>query len=100
MDYDGTRAFADKVIAISYSSGVIDNLTIAPNPTNGLFRISASGSMASGTIELLSQTGRVIRIVDVDSFDATIDISDLPDGIYILRFKTNDQILQQKIVKY
>jgi len=100
VDYDGTRSYADKVIAIFYSSSEIDNLTVAPNPTNGLFRISASGSMAGGIIELLSQAGSVIRIVNVDSFDATIDISDLPDGIYILRFKTSKQILQQKVVKY
>ena len=100
VDYDGTRSYADKVIAIYYSSNEIDNLTVAPNPTNGLFRISASGSMAGGIIELLSQAGRVIRIVNVDDYDATIDISDLPDGIYILRFRTSSQILQQKVVKY
>jgi len=87
-------------VAVLYTGSEIENLTIVPNPTDGLFKVSASGSMAGGRIQLLSQAGQVVRIVDVDSFDATIDISDMPSGIYILRFVTDTKVLQQKVVKY
>ena len=100
VDFDGNREYADKVVAVLYTGSEIENLTIVPNPTEGLFKVSASGSMAGGRIELLSQSGQVVRIVNVDSFDATIDISDLPSGIYILRFVTDTKVLQQKVVKY
>ena len=100
VDFDGNREYADKVVAVLYTGSEIENLTIVPNPTDGLFKVSASGSMAGGRIELLSQSGQVVRIVDVDSFDATIDISDMPSGIYILRFVTDTKVLQQKVVKY
>lgn len=100
VDFDGNREYADKVVAVLYTGSEIENLTIVPNPTEGLFKVSASGSMAGGRIELLSQSGQVVRIVNVDSFDATIDISDLPSGIYILRFVTDAKVLQQKVVKY
>ena len=100
VDFDGKREYADKVVAVLYTGSEIENLTIVPNPTDGLFKVSASGSMAGGRIELLSQSGQMVRIVNVDSFDATIDISDLPSGIYILRFVTDTKVLQQKVVKY
>ena len=100
VDFDGNREYADKVVAVLYTGSEIENLTIVPNPTDGLFKVRASGSMAGGRIELLSQAGQMVRIVNVDSFDATIDISDLPSGIYILRFVTDTKVLQQKVVKY
>ena len=100
IDFDGEKEYADKVVAVLYTGAEIENLTIVPNPTDGLFKVIASGSMAGGRIELLSQAGLVVRIVDIDSFDATIDISDLPSGIYVLRFITDTKVLQQKVVKY
>ena len=100
VDFDGTRAYADKVISIQYAGGEVEQLTIVPNPTDGRFRVSATGSMAGGVVQLLSQTGNVVRTVNVDSFDATLDISDLPSGIYLLRYVNDAKILQQKVVKY
>lgn len=98
VDFDGTREYADKVVTVYYTGGELGNLVVVPNPTNGLFRVV--GSKAGGRIELLSQSGMVIRIIDINSFDATIDISDLPSGIYVLRFVTDTKVLQQKVVKY
>ena len=100
VDFDGTRAYADKVISVQYTGGEVAQLTIVPNPTDGRFRVSATGSMAGGVVQLLSQTGNVVRTVNVDSFDATLDISNLPSGIYVLRFTANNRVLQQKVVKY
>ncbi len=100
VDFDGTREYADRIVTVYYTSGKLRKLVVVPNPTNGLFRVSASGSMAGGRIELLSQSGTVIRIINISSFDATVDICDLPNGIYVLRFVTDTNILQQKVVKY
>ena len=100
VDFDGTRAYADKVISVQYTGDEVAQLTIVPNPTDGRFRVSATSSMAGGVVQLLSQTGNVLRTVNVDSFDATLDISDLPSGIYVLRFTANNRVLQQKVVKF
>jgi hypothetical protein len=100
VDFDGKREYADKVIVIFYQGEEINDLVVVPNPTNGFIRVSANGSMAGGVIELLSQTGAMVREVNVDSFDAQLDISDLPNGIYILRYRTDSKVWQQKVVKY
>ncbi|MBO7433718.1 MAG: T9SS type A sorting domain-containing protein [Salinivirgaceae bacterium] len=100
VDFDGTRAYADKVVSVQYSGNDVEQLTIVPNPTDGRFRVSATGSMAGGVVQLLSQTGNVVRTVNVDSYDAVLDISDLSSGIYLLRYVNDTKILQQKVVKY
>ena len=100
VDFDGTRVYADKVVSVLYAGNETEQLTIVPNPTDGRFRVSAAGSMAGGVVQLLSQTGSVVRTVNVDGFDAVLDISDLPNGIYLLRFVADTKILQQKVVKY
>ena len=100
VDFDGTRVYADKVVSVLYAGNETEQLTIVPNPTDGRFRVSAAGSMAGGVVQLLSQTGSVVRTINVDGFDAVLDISDLPNGIYLLRFVADTKILQQKVVKY
>ena len=100
VDFDGTRVYADKVVSVLYAGSETEQLTIVPNPTDGRFRVSATGSMAGGVVQLLSQTGSVVRTINVDGFDAVLDISDLPNGIYLLRFVADTKILQQKVVKY
>ena len=100
VDFDGTRVYADKVVSVLYAGNEAEQLTIVPNPTDGRFRVSAAGSMAGGVVQLLSQTGSVVRTINVDDFDAVLDISDLPNGIYLLRFVADTKILQQKVVKY
>lgn len=100
VDFDGTREYADKVVSVIYAGSENNQLTVVPNPTNGHIRIGIPASSGDGVIELLSQTGRIVRSFSVNSIDAALDITDMPSGIYILRFVTDDRILQQKVVKY
>ena len=100
VDFDGTREYADKVVSVIYAGSENNQLTVVPNPTNGHIRIGIPASLGDGVIELLSQTGRIVRSFSVNSIDATLDITDMSSGIYILRFVTDDRILQQKVVKY
>jgi endonuclease I len=69
------------------------NLTVFPNPTNGIINIEANGNYA---MELYSYDGKQV------SFEKTenqINISHLPNGIYLLRISFNDEIINKKIVK-
>ena len=100
VDFDGTREYADKVVALVYTGDETDWLTIVPNPTHGLFRINVNNSMAGGTARLMSQSGQVIREFEIDGCEQSLDISDLQDGVYILQYISNSRVLQQKVVKY
>ena len=100
VDFDGKRDYADKVVALVYAGDEADWLTVVPNPTHGLFRINVSGGMADGTVRLMSQSGQVVRIFEIEGYEQSLDISDLPDGVYILQYVSNSKVLQHKVVKY
>ena len=99
VDFDGTREYA-KIVTVLYAGYDFDQLTIVPNPTHGLFRINVGRGMADGTIRLISQSGTVGRVFEINGYEQSIDISDLKDGVYILQYICNSKVLQQKVVKY
>lgn len=60
-----------------------------PNPVTSTFTI---GGLISGyTIEILDQSGNVYDTIDEVTETITIDISDLPSGLYFVRITHSDQ---------
>lgn len=100
VDYNGVRTYADKIIRVLYQNNEEDRVLVAPNPSDGQFRISVNGNIANGTVQIMSQNGMVVRELDVDGCESMIDITDLSNGIYFLRYVSNSKVFQQKIVKF
>jgi len=61
------------------------DLTLYPNPTQGLFQIS--GSLNEYIIDILDASGNVYQSLDVNQSSLTIDINNLPAGTYFLRVR-------------
>ena len=76
-----------------------------PNPNNGVFNISASFREIHERIQIdvIDLSGNTIRRKqkdDVQLLEDTIDVSDVAQGVYIVRFVfENGRILNKKIVK-
>ena len=98
VDYDGTRSFADRLVSVAYTAGSDISLTIVPNPTRGQFNVRITGA-TNGVAKLLTQSGKPIRIVDIRNLTESIDISDLPNGIYILQYQTGENVVHERIIK-
>ena len=97
VDYDGTRSFADKVISLSYINGNI-RLVVVPNPTRGMFKVSITG-VIGGSAKLMTQSGKTVKIIDIHNSAESINISDLPSGIYILQYQTGENVVHERVVK-
>lgn len=100
VDYNGVKSYADQVIRVLFQDTEEDRMTIAPNPSDGQFRISVNSNIADGTVQIMSQSGKVVRMLDLDGVESSIDITDLSNGIYFLRYISNSKVFQQKIVKF
>jgi hypothetical protein len=76
-----------------------DLLRLYPNPTSGIFTISRE--VNKYTVQILSTTNKVLREWSNQSNLKTIDISNLPSGLYFVKVvnKLDNTVSVQKIIK-
>jgi hypothetical protein len=84
-----------KFIDIKSNSAV----SIGPNPTTGIIHIS-NYEKSFTTISILDIAGQIISQSSLHNAMNTIDISQLPNGTYLLRLQSQlGQLYHQKIIK-
>ena len=73
-------------------------LTLSPNPFNGYFTIS--GNIDDYTVSILDASGQIYQTVPASNH-ITIDINNLPSGLYFVSIlnNLNHQIHLEKIIK-
>lgn len=77
-------------------------LTIFPNPTNGLISVNIAGADGSNIFRLTLSTLSGITIEECNTANGTtqLDISRLARGMYLLTVSTSDERCVWKIVKH
>ena len=82
-----------KINDVSIAENTTDDVTIYPNPTNGILNINAE---AMKNITVINMAGQVVYKDNVDKDVETIDMSQFNTGIYMVRITTeNDVIVRQ-----
>lgn len=66
-----------------------------PNPTNGLIRWE---NPRLTRVDVMSLTGQILRSVEPSRGQQTLDLSYLPDGLYLLRLLENERTAVQKLI--
>jgi hypothetical protein len=74
--------------------------SVHPNPTNGEVMVSYFGKWsAEMNVEVLDVAGRNVMNKQVNSYSYTLDLGNLPAGIYTVRFLGDGGVATKKIVK-
>ncbi len=83
----------------STTTTVPANITMYPNPTNGEFHIE--GVERGEIMQIYDYAGRLIKTVVADNTSILTDISNQPNGLYLIRIIGTDGTLisQKKLVK-
>jgi hypothetical protein len=73
------------------------DLKIYPNPNNGIFSLlSPDGNQKS--VIIYDMMGKVVYTSETSSEEITIDISDEPKGVYLIKIKMNNTTEVRKLV--
>ncbi|MEI6457083.1 MAG: metallophosphoesterase [bacterium] len=72
------------------------NLSVFPNPVTD--RLTIKCARQSG-IEILNVDGQILKRLTTDDVYTRVDLSDLSNGIYIIKAKTHQGIAIKKIIK-
>lgn len=91
VDMDG--GFTYSKIAVVVPEGASDELMVSPNPSNDMLKISIKGTIQQ--VNLLNLNGQTV----LSNSSKTIDIANLPDGMYLLQVITENGIKTKKVVK-
>jgi hypothetical protein len=99
VDADGSSALSDIVVVRL----VADMLAVAPNPATDELTVFPPASFGTASIEMLGMDGRLLTKPRIGLFSSaemfTLDIRDLPAGVYILQLRSGDKSLGATWVK-
>ena len=73
------------------------DLKFYPNPTTDYFNITSDTMIQS--VELYDFSGRLVRTSLVNDFETKQNVSNLTNGVYLLKIKTQEGEITGKIVK-
>lgn len=76
------------------------DIKIYPNPTSSILNINTNTDLSTFTVKIFDLIGRqVVPQNIVNSNSIQINISDLPNGTYIVTIESNDQKINKRIIK-
>ena len=99
VDFDGKETFS-KVVSVSQTKG--GSLTITPNPTSDKVQISVPNEAFSDqpmSITLYDLSGRQVLSQKSNASNASLDLSNLAKGVYLLEVQAQKMIYQEKVVR-
>lgn len=73
-------------------------LSIKPNPSNGVFTITSQSAILS--VQVHDMLGNIIynQTISNSALNMNIDLSNQPKGIYFIKVKTNEEFYNDKVV--
>ena len=72
-------------------------LKISPNPTNGPIHIQANSNI--GKVSVFDISGRLVKALEINKAEASLDISSLNNGIYFVKIWIDQDYITGKIIK-
>jgi hypothetical protein len=89
---------------MSIEKQVLNTLNIWPNPTAGLLNYSLGTGVQEAKVELLNLSGQVVKSEMQKNIQnnatQTLDINELPSGIYFFSIKTENEVVTKKVMKF
>ncbi len=77
----------------------VEDIFVYPNPTNNFLYISHHSPEAVA-VELYSSSGKLMLEKTFTAEQAQLDLSNFATGVYVIKIKTTDQTLTEKVFKF
>lgn len=87
----------DVVTSIQRSDGL--PLSVYPNPSSGIFRV-APGTFSGGSAAIYNGQGLCVAMIGNLEDDKEVDLSRMPSGLYLMKFRSGAMFTTVKIIKF
>jgi L-ascorbate metabolism protein UlaG (beta-lactamase superfamily) len=85
------------VDAVLETKSLNENIRIFPNPSIGNFGISIPASLEINRIEIYNMIGRCLIDRESNLNNITINLSDCPKGLYLIKLRSENNFISRKI---
>ncbi|NOU59246.1 fibronectin type III domain-containing protein [Marinifilum caeruleilacunae] len=76
----------------------VEELKLYPNPAKDFVNLFIQGNIQS-RVRISSITGKTIKVVTLDLENNTLDVSDLPSGMYFISIEDGEEVVTKKLLK-
>lgn len=100
IDFDGRFEYTDIVTARIKTRK--NEMSLMPNPTSGIVSLKTKNAVDKATdLQVINTQGQIVfsAVLQSGEENLTLDISDLPLGIYYLRMAVGSDLMTKRIVK-
>ncbi|MCB0635727.1 MAG: T9SS type A sorting domain-containing protein [Lewinella sp.] len=74
-------------------------ISLYPNPAQATVQLSFAREVGQGSIQLINVHGSVVRVTQVqDALLQRLEVSDLPEGIYMVRMELDGEFFAEQLV--
>lgn len=101
LSIDGSESFSTKTIdfcvgTVSAPTEIATEMSIYPNPTTGMLNVASNDEIDS--IEIINSVGTTVISTNIAGSSSSVDMSNLPNGMYFVRVSTDNGIEVVKVV--
>jgi hypothetical protein len=95
----GSRALNFTVLGVD-DFAALDKVSIAPNPSNGIFTITKNSQTSISKVTVFDINGKVVKVIDSElNFDTTtVDLSTFSKGVYFMEIANETDKVVRKIL--
>jgi hypothetical protein len=83
---------------IQYKNSTEHAFSVAPNPSNGVFKIDFGQALAASNVEVKSMDGRLVYAGAVNADAMDVNLSHLQAGVYFVSYIVNNTVNTKRIV--
>jgi hypothetical protein len=92
------NTFATSIVAVAANEDF--SLSVYPNPVKEVLNIEVKGIMkGKGTVTLLDLSGKVMEQIELSSDKGQLNLGNLANGLYLLRYRDSENTETMRIQK-
>jgi hypothetical protein len=96
--YWGTCTEVSAGVGINERNEIDPEFELYPNPTNGLVTLNLSEITNRTNIEILDISGKTVKNIETSAKTTSFDVSDLSNGLYMVRVLGGTTTLVRKLI--
>jgi hypothetical protein len=94
-----TAKFNTWAVNVNNVNGEGAQLAVYPNPVQQEMVVTIGGTVQEGTIAVMDMTGKLLKTQTVNSNTVTVNVTELPAGMYIVQYTDDSRREQVKFSK-